>query len=119
MLAYINSAFRFLLIFAIFMGFSHRSIAGSVTAGEIISIQTGFALSKILIEFDTTISGKPSCANDGTNRMVLNPSTEIGKSILSVALTAMTTAMPVDVIGNNDCGEVGGLETIMQITIKK
>lgn len=84
---------------------SIKSFAGSGSvSGKIEFIQVsvfGGAGEAVLIKFATPPSGQPDCAND--DRMIVSLESDVGQSILSMALAAKFAQTDVFVGGNGDC----------------
>ena len=96
------------------------SFAPSVNAGSISSTITqvhNSSANKILITLAQTPTNGPSCATNSQYQFAFDPTTDLGKSQLSLVLTAYAMGAEVNVGGNNVCSQVADVENMRWIRL--
>jgi hypothetical protein len=104
------------------LGFSLLAIAtghtGTVTNAHVTGAYCGVfsGVTMCSVYFDKKISASPGCVptstpNEQNHRLQFRPD-DLGKTILSIALSAQATGTPVEASGNNTCGIWGDTETL-------
>ncbi len=96
------------------------SFAPSVNAGSISSTITqvhNSSANKILITLAQTPTNGPSCATNSQYQFAFDPTTDLGKSQLSLVLTAYAMGAEVNVGGNNVCSQVADIENLRWIRL--
>lgn len=104
-----------LLIFSL----SAYSETGNVQGAKITSVYCGYFDERNMcsMEFDKAIDDRDECNTIIANRMQFKVDTEIGKSILSIALVAHSTQKSVKVYSTGLCDVYGGLSDVNYIEI--
>jgi len=101
---------KILISAALIMCCSSQAYAiGSVSNAKVSKIRVDSS-GKVMVIFDQQVAGTPpSCVHAAyRNAFAIDASTSGGKAVLSWALTAKATGVPVTVIGLGACGVYGG-----------
>ncbi len=93
-------------------------MAGSVTNAKISRVYCGIVsgIEMCSVYFDKSIDG-PSCQTLSPQRMQFQVNSEMGKSLLSLALMAYSTKREVYLKGKNTCDIFSGLEDLELIEL--
>ena len=86
---------------------------------ELVQVGHGYTPDNVyvLVDIDGERTARPDCAND--DRMALNPSSEAGKAMYSLLLSARLAGQVVEVIGTKDCELMGpGWESVSYMRLK-
>ncbi len=85
---------------------SLQSHAGEVSAAKVAGVYCGIygGANMCSIYFNKTISDSPTCVQQSTNiRMQISTDTDVGKAMLSLALSANATGKLVKASGTGTC----------------
>ena len=90
------------------------SLAGQIT-GVLTKITTFPSESKVVFQVNGTISGKPACNTSST--FAVGISSDVGRSLLTMANQASAAGSSVTIVGANVCATRTGSEDITSLTV--
>ena len=101
------------LIFAFLSCFA--SATSTQSKIEFVQVNNSESNPVASIKLSTPASTRPECAS--SNKLVFNPATPIGSSILSIAMAAKAAEREIFVFGTDNCSLTGDKETIAYIRL--
>lgn len=107
------------LLSVILLVFVSSVTASEVNPGKVTKVLTGPAYgSKVLISVEPKPTGLPECATNAWYDYAFDTTTEEGKAVLSLVLTAYTANKNIWIGGLNQCQQFNGVEDLKHILLK-